>query len=345
MFSQYINQHQWLSKNSQRCMVHCSALLARRAGKRKAKTSCTTTQSIAKPLELEIPTLSAHRAPYEVPALRWEDKEVEKAINSKRLLLLLDYHGTLMGYENQDHPKLMKILKKISQTSDLVITSGGPAKELLERFDGIPHLTIAAEMGAAVFFEGKEIKSAPVGTREEVKRIEQICNRVIKDLDKDEYVKNDQLKPYPDREYSYRFAIGEKVDPNFISLLFETIKQELKDEGLTAWNAVLPRSKRFLNIWLANQSKIELADALLQKAINEGQEYDYVIGMGDAELDEPLLEYLNQHTFLSIMVENEFHKRVWTAAQFRLPLVEEAQDLLEHIANQRIKRIELQKSE
>ncbi|KAH9808327.1 hypothetical protein DFH28DRAFT_1196603 [Melampsora americana] len=276
-----------------------------------------STQHIAKPFVQGVGTLSSTRATYNVPPLTWECKEVNQAINSKRLLLLLDYHGTMMGYEKQDHPKLKRILTEISQTSDLVITSGGTTKELLEHLDGIPHLTIAAEI-------------APAGTQEQAKRIKQIY----------EYLEDGQLTSSPDREYSHWIAIGEKVDPNFVSLFYETLKQKFKDEELTAWRIMLPRNKRYLQIDLANQDKTKLAEILMKNAMAEGEEFDYVIGMGDSDLDETLLEYLNQHHFLSIMVENAFHKKLGTTAQFRLPNADAAQDLLQHIANQRIKRIE-----
>ncbi|KAH9813562.1 hypothetical protein DFH28DRAFT_1083410 [Melampsora americana] len=281
-----------------------------------------SSQSIARPLEQVSAALSTCRDISNVPLLRWEYPQVDRAINSKRLLLVLDYHGTIMGHNKQDHPKLLRILRKISQTSDLVITSGGPAKELLEQFHGIPRITLASD--------------APPGIQEQVKRIGQLCNQVVKYG----YAEDKQLTPYPDREYSYQIRIGPKVDYETVSLLHQTVEQRLKDEGLTNWKIELPLSRRILNIQLENQDKTELAQNLIQKANAEGHEFDYVIGMGDSDGDEPLLEYLNQQKFLSIVVHNFFHKRVDTAPQFLLPNAEDAQDFLEHIADQRIAKIE-----
>ncbi|EGG01242.1 uncharacterized protein MELLADRAFT_111171 [Melampsora larici-populina 98AG31] len=330
-----------------------------------------STQSIAKPFERGIATLNLGRAPLNVPVLGWKDNEVEKAIHSKRLLLVLDYHGTLMGHDvgKQDHPKLEKILMDISKTSDLVISSGGPAKELLGRFNNIPHLTISAELGVEVLFQGKVIKTAPTGTQEQVQRIKKICEEVSKSkstffipfcllqqeiiafadfletqLNRDRHIKDNQFEPYPDRLYSHRVHFGNQLDLKSMVRYFQTVKQRIQDEGLKDWLVELPSSQTFLSIRLADKDKTDLTKTLIENAIAEGHEFDYVIGMGDGEIDEPLLEYLNRRNFLSILVHNAFHKRVNTFAQFRLPDVDGAQALLQHIAAERIKRMEVQGS-
>ncbi len=236
----------------------------------------------------------------------------KKAINK---LILLDYDGTLVKYENipsdaKPSFRLMDILSRLNNSAQIIIVTGRKYQEI-DTFMGNLQIDIIAEHGAMIRKKGRWerlIFDNGLWKREIINLFERY-NMLCQNAYLEEKIFS--------LAWHYRNAEpkkGIKYSRELKNVLRE--KMSVEDFKILDGNKVIEVMSR------------EISKGHAIKKIVEQKNYGYILSIGDDITDEEMFEYLlnNDHA-LTVKVGNGD-----TKAKFRLDKVEEVIEILEQLS-------------
>ena len=217
--------------------------------------------------------------------------------NSKNRLLFFDYEGTLPSdyhgpeFVSRSYPPSSSILKTLEKlTNDtknnVCIVAGKGHEPLRDWFGGLKHLCLAAEHGFK--YLNRKISDNFVETIKDFKNdwIEE-CSTIL-------------------NEYCKRFE-GSFLDKKRSSLVFQytDCDQELGkkyeisitsqlDKLRNKYGFKIKKGKGFMELLSKNVDKGHFVEYILKEVINNKQNLDFILCIGDDTNDEKMFDYLNQ---------------------------------------------------
>ncbi len=240
---------------------------------------------------------------------------IAKYRRAKKRLLLLDYDGTLTNFVSDIRPmsskpssKLLRILKKLSQTSELMMVSGRPKRALDAWFSKLP-ITLVAEHGAWVKDHGKWAARTnfPADWKEPLRDILETFTERTPGAFIEE--KNFSLV------WHYRNVTPELAYVRRAALKHDTEKI-LRDSDIEVFqgNKILEFKPRFITKGAAAQEKLSAGS------------YDFILAIGDDYTDEDLFASLPVGAFtVKVGLSN-------SVARFHITSVEQVISLLSKLA-------------